>query len=135
MTTILEKTGRPYSGSTTRKEERELTRRPDDEKTTAFGGVKSGVKLRRYPFKFGEFPFLRALKKNKNNGFDKLYELEHELILPEKEQNIWIDICVEVEVRVRVPNQNWGNFNFQGGGVGNYWMYCLGYSKGSESLV
>lgn len=81
--------------------------------------MKSGVKqLRRYPFKFGEFPFLRDLEKNKNNGIDKLYELEHELILPAKEQKIWIDICVEVEVRVRVPNQNWGNFNFQGGGGG-----------------
>lgn len=83
--------------------------------------MKSGVKqLRRYPFKFGEFPFLRALEKNKNNGIDKPYELlEHELILPAKEQKIWIDICAEVEVRVRVlPNQNWGNFNFQGGGGG-----------------
>lgn len=40
VSTILEKTGRPYScSSTTWKEERELTRRRNDQKTTtAFGG-------------------------------------------------------------------------------------------------
>lgn len=95
--------------------------------------MKSGVKqLRRYPFKFGEFPFLRALEKNKNNGIDKPYELlEHELILPAKEQKIWIDICAEVErlglgfFQIKIGGIS---ISREGVGVGNYWMYCLGYS-------